>query len=762
MGGGAHRGFAKGDDDSMSRLPLTAFGVSLLGTLALMALYGLSTHSTLMRNLEAKALDLRFQLRGVQPPTAPVTLVVVDDRSIAELGRWPWTRRRFAEVVQRLREAGAKVIGFDLLFAEAEVPAEHGMLQRFRQALETFGFPLQKPAQEAMQQALRQMEEAADPDLALAAAVREAGNVVLAFAVTVGPPLPHDQPPRAPPPYLARSAYRTLLAPAAGPSHLAVSGPGLLLPIASLGEAAAALGHVNLAFDSDGTPRYEYPVVPYAGAYYPSFAVQVVRQYLGLRPEEVKVAFGEGIQLGPLFIPTDESTRLLVAYVGPRGTFPSYAFVDVLQGRLPAAAFKDAIVLIGGAATGLSDTVVTPFSAALPGVERHATIIESILRQNFLHRRQATALIDLLCIVVMGLLVGWLSPRCPTFWGTLVAVGLAAAYLLANVAAFIYAGLWVNLLFPLFAVVLNQGGVTLFKFMTEERQKRLIRQAFQYYLHPAIVDQVSQHPHLLKLGGEARELTVLFSDIRGFSAIAETLSPERLVRLLNDYLTAMTQVVFQYGGLLDKYTGDGLMAVYGAPLPTDEHAFQACCTALDMVDALRALQARPSQAAMPRFRIGIGINTAVMVVGNMGSELRFDYTVMGDGVNLASRLEGANKEYGTTIIISEATWARVKDRLATRELDIIRAHGKAQPTRIFEVLGRHPLPPALLAMVQAFETGLSAYRARRWEEATRCFQRALDLAPGDPPSQLYLQRCKAFMAAPPPPDWDGVYAMTTK
>jgi adenylate cyclase len=746
----------------MSQMKLTAFGISLLGTLCLMVLYGVSTRSTLLRNLEAKALDLRFHLRGARPPASPVVLVVIDDHSIAELGRWPWSRRRFAELIQRLQGAGAKVIGIDLLFAEAEAPIEGEALRRLRQAMENLDLPPPGPVQEAIQRIMHQVEQAADPDLALATAIRDAGNVVVAFAVTVGPAPPPGHPPHSPLAYLRRSAYRTLQSPGAAMPALPLVGVDLLPPIESLGQAAAALGHVNVAFDSDGTPRYDYPVVRYGEEYYPSFAIQVVRHFLGWRLEEVKVRFGEGIYLGSTFIPTDESSRFLVNYAGPRGTFPTYAFVDVWHGRLPDALFKDAIVLIGGAASGLGDTFVTPFSAALPGVERHATIIDSILRQDFLHRSAATSLLDLLAVMTMGLLVGWLCPKCPTFWGSLLALALAGGYLLANLAAFLYAGLWVNLFFPLFAVVLNQSGVTLFKYLTEERQKRMIRQAFQFYLHPAVVDQVCRHPHLLRLGGEARELTVLFSDIRGFSAIAENLSPERLVRLLNEYFTAMTRVVFKHDGLLDKYIGDGVMAVYGAPLPASDHAYRACCTALDMVSELRALQERWGEEGLPYFTIGIGINTAVMVVGNMGSAVRFDYTVMGDGVNVASRLEGANKEYGTTIIISEATWEQVKDSLSTRELDIIRVHGKAQPTRIFEVCGYSPLPSTQRAMLSNFEAGLRAYRNQRWDEAMRAFQQALDQLPGDAPSQLYLRRCKAFMATPPPPHWDGVFAMPTK
>jgi adenylate cyclase len=594
-------------------------------------------------------------------------------------------------------------------------------------------------------------------------ALREAGNVALPFALVLGSSRASSQLVQpTPPPVISRAAYRVLQNLGAEPPSIPLIGSALIAPIALIAQEAVTLGHVNVAFDTDGTPRYEYPVVAFAGAYYPSLAVQVAREVLALAPEQMRVVFGQGIQLGTILIPTDEFMRLLVNYLGPRGTFPTYAFVDVLQGRVPESTFKDAIVLVGGAASGLADTFVTPFEAALPGVERQATVIDNILRQDFLQRRASTGLIDLACLVLLGLLLGWLSPRCPTFWGTFVAFGLGGSYAIANLLVFIRAGLWLNLLFPLLAVALGQSSVTLFKFLTEERQKRMIRQAFQYYLHPTVVDHVSQNPERLKLGGESRELTVLFSDIRGFSTIAEDLSPEALVQLLNEYLTAMTQVIFRHHGLLDKYIGDGIMAVYGAPLPDPEHASHACHSALDMLDALSALRAQWKERGLPCLDIGIGINTATMVVGNMGSDLRFDYTVMGDGVNLASRLEGANKEYGTHILISEATWNQVKDRFATRELDLIRVKGKTHQTRIFEVLGQHPLPSDWAGMVCLFEAGLQAYRAGHWQSALQLFQRALETVPGDRPSQLYTLRCKMFMATPPPSDWDGVHALETK
>ena len=257
-------------------------------------------------------------------------------------------------------------------------------------------------------------------------------------------------------------------------------------------------------------------------------------------------------------------------------------------------------------------------------------------------------------------------------------------------------------------------------------------------------------------------LTVLFSDIRGFSSFSEGLAPEALVQLLNEYFSAMTCTVLSHHGMVDKYIGDAIMAVYGAPVPTPEHAYLACCTALQMLAALRPLQAQWQARGLPVIDLGIGINTGEMVVGNMGSETRFNYTVMGDDVNLGARLEGVNKEFGTRIIISEATWEHVRERLGTRELDVIRVKGKEKPTRIYELLGMPPLSPAQAVMVERFHAGLQAYRAQHWSAAIACFHEALRAMPDDAPSQFYIQRCETLRAAPPGDAWDGVYTMQTK
>jgi adenylate cyclase len=739
-------------------LKLTIGKISLLATLFVLLLYLFTIQSTLMRNLEAKTLDLRFHLREKKNPNTPIVLVLIDDQSIAALGRWPWSRSRFAELVRRLKAAGAKVIALDLLFIEPEVNPVRDTLQSVRSLLES----IQLPQLDVFRQKLLELEETTDPDRQFATALSEAGNVLLPFSFVFASAENLSPSLNPPPDFVSGSAYRAVHHRGSATPYLPLVAVKILYPLAQLGEQAVALGHVNVAFDTDGTPRYDYPVVQYQGEYYPSLALQIARLYLGFTPEEMQIHFGEGIQLGNLFIPTDESMRMLVNYYGPRGTFPSISAVDVLQDRFPDSTFRDKIVLIGAAAIGLGDTFGTPFSTALPGVERHANLTATILQNDFLVQPHSPVLIDLFCIALIAFLLGGLSPKLPSFWGNIFALSLGGLFVGLNVLTFVRAGLWIGLFFPLLAIGLNQIALTAYRLLTEERQKRTIRRAFQYYLHPAVIDQVAQNPQLLTLGGEEKELTVLFSDIRRFSAISERLCPQELVKLLNEYLTTMTQLVLDNSGLLDKYIGDAIMAVYGAPLPMDDHAYHACHTALQMMTALRSLQKRWEEKGFPVIDIGIGINTGRMVVGNMGSAIRFDYTVIGDEVNLGSRLEGVNKEFGTHIIISESTWEQVSERLVTRELDIIQVKGKTKPTRIFEVLGFPPMTPQQIAMVRLFSEGLQAYRAQQWNQALHCFEQVLQRVPGDRPSQLYIHRCLACKANPPPPDWDSVYTMQMK
>jgi adenylate cyclase len=305
---------------------------------------------------------------------------------------------------------------------------------------------------------------------------------------------------------------------------------------------------------------------------------------------------------------------------------------------------------------------------------------------------------------------------------------------------------------------------TSYRFFSEEREKRRARETFSRFLAPKIVEDVLAAGGAVQLGGEKRVLTVLFSDVRGFTSMAERLDPRALLELLNEYLTPMTEIVVSgHEGTLDKYIGDAIMAFWGAPRAQPDHALRACGAALAMLDALGPLRARWRARGLPDVDVGIGVNTGPMSVGFVGSEDRFyNYTVLGDAVNLASRLEGANKEYGTRVVLGPATHALVKDAVVARELDLVRVKGKREPVQIHELLALRPGPPELAPFLERFGWGLSAYKAQRWDEAVARFREADALRGGDPPSRKYVERCEAMRRAPPGPEWDGVFEMTSK
>lgn len=362
----------------------------------------------------------------------------------------------------------------------------------------------------------------------------------------------------------------------------------------------------------------------------------------------------------------------------------------------------------------------------------------------------------------MGLVTGLVLPRLRAVFSVLLIGVLFFGYLLASQKLFVQKGIWLNAVYPLLTMVIVYTAVTLYRYIVEEREKRKIRGAFSFYVTPSVVNEMLKNPDKLKLGGDKKELTVLFSDIRGFTTLAEEMEPEALVNLLNEYLTEMTDIVFEFDGLLDKYIGDAVMAVWGAPLEQNDHPARACRTALKMLDRLTKMQQKWEAEGTPRLDIGIGINAGPMVVGNMGSERRFDYTVMGDSVNLASRLEGINKEYGTQVVISEFTYERVKDDFFCRELDAVRVKGRAKPAKIYELVALRSEEDPRVAIIEPFAQGLHHYRSQEWEIAEDKFHEVLNRIPDDFAARLYLQRIAELREKPPQPGWDGVFTMTRK
>jgi adenylate cyclase len=388
--------------------------------------------------------------------------------------------------------------------------------------------------------------------------------------------------------------------------------------------------------------------------------------------------------------------------------------------------------------------------------------MDNILRQDFLWAPSGLLNPAAIAVILMALIMCWLQPRVRAWYGLALLINMIFLYSWLVYFLFTNHQIYLQMLYPLGCLITVYVAVAFMRFIAEERERMRIRAAFQNYVAPEVVNTMLQHPDMLKLGGEKREMTVLFSDIRGFTTISEQMEPEVLVGLLHSYLNPMTETVFKNHGTMDKYIGDAIMAIYGAPLVLPDHANRACETALEMIETLRHLWEGWRAKSLPELKIGIGINSGPMTVGNMGSERLFDYTVIGDNVNLASRLEGLNKYYGTAILISGATQKLLQNSFVLREVDRVRVKGKKAPVSIFELRG-HGQPQGKDAeLLQTFEAGLEAFRQGRWEAAEKYFSQCLQLSPDDGPAKLLLGRTQAMAHQPPPPDWDGTATLTEK
>jgi adenylate cyclase len=449
------------------------------------------------------------------------------------------------------------------------------------------------------------------------------------------------------------------------------------------------VGYLNLPHDSDGFVRRFTPIRDYQGEHYASFDLKIVARFLGIPLADLKYAPFNQLRIGDRSIPLNHYNSAYINFAGPAGKFERISFSQVIAGLYAPGSFEGKIILLGATFLDSKDFFPTPFLETergkfpLSGVEIHANIVNTILQGRLI--TPPSPVVDRLVILMGGMLVAMLSLRLSMLRGALLVLFIILAYLAASIWLFAR-----DILLTTIAPVATFGAAYLsqvvFRYFTEEREKRHIRGMFQRYVSPDVVDKLIEDPAKLRLGGEKRYLSVLFSDIRGFTTISEKLAPEELLNQLNQYLSAMTAVVLSNGGMLDKYVGDAIMAVFGAPLEVENHALAACRTALVMMEELKSLQQEWENKAKPILDIGIGIHTGEMIIGNVGSTKRMDYTVIGDNVNLASRLEGVNKELGTHVIISGATRQLVEKSVRTRNLGEITVKGKERPVAIYELL----------------------------------------------------------------------------
>jgi adenylate cyclase len=680
---------------------LIAAGLGL-GTAALLAAAWSAGYfaSTAMRGI-----DLLFRTRTVEPARATV-IVAIDQPSYRELlprhgAMVDWPRALYARVLDRLREAGARVVFFDIFF-DAPRPD--------------------------------------DPELI--AAMGRAGNVVMPVEAQ-GP---------------------GALAPAPG---VAQEFQVFVRPHAALREAAAAEGFVNVTTDPDTVVRSLPLVLRAGGAEVPAAALTIAARFVRRRsvidgPPEPGVVYAAGRA-----IPTVEWGRMRINYLGPPttpeggGPVAMLSFADVLAGRFDAALVRDRIALVGLAIRGIDEhSTPTTAETRMWGVEILASAVETILTDH--HVVVAPAGVGLALIVAAALAAALVAAAWRLSRAIAAAAVLVVAYLGGAMLAF-DGGTILDPVYPPLAVAAAFGVTLAYRVVFEEAEQRRVRGVIARYLSPSVSQWVLADASRLNLGGETREMTVLFSDLRGFTTLSHRLEPRLLVELLNEYMTAMTEVVFRHDGVLDKYIGDAIMAFWNAPADQPDHARRACATALDMVATLEALCARWERRGWPRLELGIGINTGPMIVGDMGSRERLAYTVMGDPVNVASRLEGLSKVYGVRLVIGEATRAAAGDAFAWRYLDRVAVKGRAEPLTIHEALGpREAVTAETAALLGAWEAGVRCYLERRWAEAAAAFDALAGRAPDDGPSRLYRGRALAMLANPPGDDWNGVWVADTK
>lgn len=606
-------------------------------------------------------LQLSDHLYGGKESLDNLIILAIDDKSLQEIGRWPWDRDVIAKAISLLDDA--KVIGIDVAFFEKSMD-----------------------------------------DSSLVEAVNRT-NVVLPIEFT------------------SFEKKGDL-----------VKGKELLYPFKEL--AFAKKGYINIITDEDGITRS-----------------------VNLDLSDSEKSFSEIIYKNLFNYDLKEKPqRFLINFAGPPGSFKYVSISDVINKRISGSEFKDKIILIGAVSPDLHDNYIVPTSKgkAMPGVEIHANIVQNFINDDVLRNISDVLVIILIFLFSLSISLSFYKFRIRI--STMISIVFILFYIFSSIFLF-SRGIILNLVYIPLSIVLTYFTMLAFFYSKEKKARKELKNAFSKYVSPAVVDEILENPETLKLGGIKKEITVFFSDIRSFTTISEKLSPEKLVHLLNEYLTAMTDIIMKHEGVVDKFIGDAIMAFWGAPLKQPDHAEKACLTSLDMIKSLECLNKKWQKEGFPEIRIGIGLNSGDAVIGNMGSYDRFDYTAMGDNINLGSRLESITKQYGVNIVISQATKDKIKNKgFITRKLDLVKVKGKNKPITIYELVCKEgDVLPEIKNKIEEYEKGLELYLQKKWKLAISCFKEVGDFA-----SKEFLKRCEEFIKNPPEKDWDGVWVMKSK
>ena len=639
------------------------------------------TQNPFLEAFEAKTYDLRFKnMRGVLVPDPDIAIIAIDEKSIAELGRFPWTRTEYARLIKKLSEAGAKAVLFDAFFPE---------------------------------------HESESADKAFAEAAKLAGNVVLATSFEFD-------------------------------KDFNITGRTGSIP--EIENSVSGIGHINFLPDSDGVNRRSLLLISDGKKFMPSLGLKGAMAALGEK-EFVPGAFD--IALGKRHIPVNENYSMWINFAGPGNVYPRYSFSDVLNGRVSPGSLNGKVLFVGATALGIYDMRVTPFDGNTPGVEVHAAIADNIISGRYLRQTGMEALFDISFIILLGAIAYFLTTRLRLYSALPATLLLSAGYVWVSYEFFLQ-GHWVSMIYPPISAMTALLLGASFRFLVLERSARQMRAMFSSYLSDKLVARLEKDPEAAKLGGDSKLVTVMFTDIKGFTSYSENHTPQEVVARLNEYLGEMVQVVDQFDGTVDKFIGDGIMVYWGAPLTQPDHAKLAIACIYAMRKKMLELREKWQAEGLEPFFIRGGIQSGEVVAGNIGFEgKKMDYTVIGDTVNQAARLESTAKYYGVEFLVGDTTYELTTEICQYRELDRIRVVGKQLPVRIYVPAGCSSGMDGII--IDDFNAALGVYRERNWREAQALFLAISQKVPEDVPCKIYIERCEYFAVSPPPDDWDGVF-----
>jgi len=730
-----------------------------LGLLVVLVLLGHAAkfyHFPLIEQFDNIIYDAR--LRFTMPGTVDDRVVIldIDEKSLAvpELGRWPWRRDRLAQLLDKLIDKyGVAIVGFDVVFAEPDVSSGLPVMESLAKK-ELAGVP-------QFAQALAQIRPQLDYDAIFAKAIK--GRPVVLGSIFLGDE-DSKEAGTVPEPVLPAGTF-------AGKNIGFISWLGFTGNRAEFQAAAAGGGYFNFVPDDDGVARRVPLLSEYKGRYYESLSLAMVRALLGFPkivpgyPERFvsKSYTGlEWLQVGDLKIPVDDTVSAYVPYRGPQRSFPYISLADVYFDKVPLEKLKGKIALVGTSAPGLLDLRSTPVDKAYPGVETHANMIAGMLDRKLKQKPPYVLGAEVTLLLLFGLTLSILVPFLSPLRATLISALALLVMVALNVGVWSGAATILPLASGLIMIVVVFMVNMAYGYFIESRSKRQFTELFGQYVPPELVDKMAENPEQYSMEGKKENLTVLFSDVRGFTTISESLEPHELAQFINEYLTSMSLVIRNNRGTLDKYIGDAIMAFWGAPVADVEHARQGVISALMMQEELKNLQAEFKQRGWPDIKIGIGVNTGDMTVGDMGSKVRKAYTVMGDAVNLGSRLEGITKQYGVGILVGEETRKLVKD-VVFREIDKVRVKGKDEPVSIYEPLGiEGSVDKKTLDELKLWNQVLKLYRAQNWDQAELQLMNLQRMNPGCALYGIFLGEIAGYRSNPPEPAWDGVRKFDTK